>query len=191
VTVASGSGNVLFTDGFDGGLGGWAIVGNVSLDSGNAPPAGSPPSARTALAGQVGDLTRTLAAPEPRVCTTVSVLLSALPAGTTTLNLVKYRTAANVSIARVYVTAAGKLSARSDIAGTTFTTAAALPVGSWHDLQLCVTTAATGTMSLTLDGSTVKSWSVNTGTTAIDRVQLGDDAARTAVANYDDVVATR
>ena len=42
-----------------------------------------------------------------------------------------------------------------------------------------------------LDGSTVKSWSVNTGTTAIDRVQLGDDAARTAVANYDDVVATR
>ena len=73
----------------------------------------------------------------------------------------------------------------------TFTTTAGLPVGTWHAVQFCVTAAAAGTMSLSLDGTLVKSWNTNTGTTSIGRIQLGDDASRTAVINYDDVVATR
>ena len=44
---------------------------------------------------------------------------------------------------------------------------------------------------MALNGSTVKTWTTSTGSTPIDQVQLGDDGARTAVVNYDDVVATR
>jgi hypothetical protein len=46
-------------------------------------------------------------------------------------------------------------------------------------------------MSLAVDGTTVNSWTTNTGGTPISRIQLGDDGARTAVLNYDDVIATR
>ena len=191
VTVASGGSSTLFTDGFDGGLGAWTTVGPVSLDSARAAPTGTAPSVRTAPANQAADLIRTLSAGEPRVCTTVDVLVGALPPSGTTLNLIRVRTSANAFIARVYVTSAGKLSVRSDAGAATFTTSAGLTVGTWASVQLCVTTGATGGMSLALNGSTVKAWTTSTGSTPIDQVQLGDDGARTAVVNYDDVVATR
>ena len=191
ITVATGGGNGLFTDGFDAGLGGWTTVNNLVLDNTLSPPTGSAPSVRAAMSNQPGYASRTLAAGEPTVCATVSVRVQTLPLAGTTVNLIRLRTAANGAISRAYVTSAGKLSVRSDVSATTFTTTAALPAGAWHAVQLCTTTGTSGSVSLALDGALVKSWSTGTGTTAIGRVQIGEDGARTAVLNYDDVVATR
>lgn len=191
ITVASGGGNGLFTDGFDAGFGNWVSAGAVALDNVNHSATGTAPSVRTAPSNQAADLVRTLSATEPRVCTTVSVLVGTLPPSGTTINLIRLRTATNGFIARAYLTSAGKLSVRTDVGATTFTTTAGIPLGSWHAVQFCVTAAASGALSLALDGIAVKSWTANTGTTPIGKVQLGDDGARTAVLNYDDVIATR
>ncbi len=191
VTVASGGGNDLFSDGFDAGLAGWGTVNNLVLDNGSAPPTGTAPSVRATMANQPGYASRALSAGEPSVCTAVSVRVSALPLTGTTVNFVRLRTAANVAIARVYVTSAGKLSVRSDASATTFTTTATLLVGQWRVVRLCTTVGTVGSVSLSLDGALVKSWATGTGTTPIGVVQIGEDGARTAVVNYDDVRATR
>jgi hypothetical protein len=54
---------------------------------------------------------------------------------------------------------------------------------------MCGTVGASGAWSLYLDGSPILSnWLANTGTTPIGRIQIGDTAAKTWTANWDDVI---
>jgi alpha-tubulin suppressor-like RCC1 family protein len=189
VTVASGGGGQLFSDGFDAGLAAWSPVVGLSLDGTIAPPSGSPPSVRAAPVARTAYAQHTLVPAQPTVCLTASVLVTARPASGNVV-LLKLRTAAKVSVGRLVMTSAGRLSVRADLPGTTFTTTATLPIGQWHDVRLCVTTGAAGGMTLGLDGTLVRSWVVGTGSTPIGVVQIGSDTAATVVVNYDDVVAT-
>jgi len=187
ITVASGS-PTLFSDDFGNGLAAWTVT-NVTLDQTLAPPTGSVPSARVSPSGQAAYAQHPLPVPQPRVCLSVQTRVGTLqPSGT--VALLKLRTPAGASVGRVFLTAADALSVRADVPGTTFNTTSTLPVGTWHQVTLCVTTGTGGGMSLSLDGSQVGAWTVATGTNALGVLQLGDDSARTVTVNYDDVVAT-
>ena len=108
------------------------------------------------------------------------------------VNLLRHRTAADVSIAYVFVNASGQLGLRNDIAGTTTTSALVVSPGTWHEIELH--TMINGTSSVVevwLDGVRVdalSSTTANLGTTPVGRVQIGDvQTGRTYDVVYDDV----
>jgi Calcineurin-like phosphoesterase/Bacterial Ig domain/Putative Ig domain len=111
--------------------------------------------------------------------------------GSNTVNLLKFRTAANGSILGAYVSNTGKLGYRNDVSGASSTSTTTVPIGAWHDLQV----------RLRIDGSAgeVETWfngvripalskTENLGTTAIGRIQLGDTSSgRTYDVAFDEV----
>jgi hypothetical protein len=110
---------------------------------------------------------------------------------TSQVNLLRFRTAADGSIAYLYVDTAGKLNLRNDAGAATFTSTT--PVGSgWHALELhAVINSATSTTEVWLDGVKINALSVTTnlGTTAIGRFQIGEvQSGRTYNVIFDDAV---
>src|SRR5207245_230185 len=95
------------SDGFDNGLAGWTVV-NAGLDQTRAPPSGSAPSVRVAPNNQAADIQHSLPSTQPRVCLSAQVSVGTLPS-TGSVVLLKLRTAAKASVARVVVTSAGRL----------------------------------------------------------------------------------
>jgi hypothetical protein len=107
--------------------------------------------------------------------------------GAATLDLFRLRTATDGAISRALVNAAGVLVFRSDVSGIQQSTGVALGSG-WHTIELCGTVGAAGTWDLYRDGVRIlNGWVANTGTTPIGRIQIGDTAAKTFTANWDDV----
>jgi hypothetical protein len=176
----------VFADDFTGGLAGWVtvtrITQDVSIGSSSAPSARGNPAAQTAFAYK--DLPTTLTT----VCVSANVNVSNR---TTTLDLIRLRTAgpANGPVAKVYLDSAGRLFVRSDFASTQISSGVILPTG-WNRIELCGTGVnASGTWDLYLNGShIVTGWAANTGTTPVGRIQIGDTAAKTWTANFDDVI---
>jgi hypothetical protein len=92
------------------------------------------------------------------------------------LNLLRYRTANDASLAYLFVNTSGKLALRNDVSGTTLTSATSVTSG-WHSLELHAT--INGTSSVTevwLDGVRINDLSVtmNLGTTPVGRFQIGE-----------------
>jgi hypothetical protein len=81
---------------------------------------------------------------------------------------------------------------RADIPGTTFTTTTVLAVNAWNKLTLCVSTGAgtAGQLQLRVNGVAAGTWATNTGTSPLARIQVGDNDARTATVNWDNLVVT-
>lgn len=108
------------------------------------------------------------------------------------VNLLRHRTAADGSLAYVFVSPTGALGLRNDVAATTTTSATIVAPGSgWHRLEL--RTAILGTASVVevwLDGvriDALSSTGVNLGTTLVGRVQIGEvQSARTYDVAFDD-----
>lgn len=91
------------------------------------------------------------------------------------VNVLRFRTAADGSIAYLYVDTAGKLALRNDAGATTFTSTTIVGSG-WHALEFHATISATGATEVWLDGVKIPALSVSTnlGTTAIGRLQIGE-----------------
>jgi hypothetical protein len=92
------------------------------------------------------------------------------------LNLLRYRTANDASLAYLFVNTSGKLALRNDVSGTTLTSATSVTSG-WHSLEFHAT--INGTSSVTevwLDGVKINDLSVtmNLGTTPVGRFQIGE-----------------
>ena len=62
-----------------------------------------------------------------------------------------------------------------------------MPSG-WHNLELCGAAGTGKAWDLYLDGARVISFVTDTDPVGISRVQIGDTAARTVTANWDDVI---
>ncbi|MFZ0325624.1 MAG: hypothetical protein WAN48_16010 [Actinomycetes bacterium] len=187
VTVASGSATV-WQDGFANGFTAWSNVTRVTLDSTLFPTSGSAPSARVAAAGVSASAWRSLPTPLGQVCTTTALRVESLGTATSVLRV---RSSTGTAIARLIVGTDRKLRVRSDVAAITRVTSVVVPLASWQRVGLCVTVAGTsGTLSATYNGNPAGTWTLNTGTTAAGRVQIGSAGPVTATFNLDDVSVT-
>lgn len=176
----------VWSEGFSNGLSAWTQVTRLTVDSTRG--ATAPPSVRGAVASQTSMATRTLPTPLTQACVTAAAQVETQ---TGTATLLRLRTAAGTSVARLLVGADRRLRVRSDVAGVTRTTSLTLPLGSWRTVGLCVEVAgANGTLVATSAGVATTPFVLNTGTTALGRVQIGPSAAATLTYNLDDVVVT-
>jgi hypothetical protein len=108
------------------------------------------------------------------------------------VNLLRHRTAADVSIAYLFVNSSGALGIHNDTTGTSLTSSTVVAPGSgWHELELhTLINGASSVVEVWLDGVKVAALSstTNLGTAAVGRVQIGDSqTGRTYNVVYDDV----
>jgi fibronectin type 3 domain-containing protein len=101
----------------------------------------------------------------------------------TSVYLMKFRTAASATIAGLYRTAGagGTLTLRNAVTATNVPSSAGVALGVWHELQLRVHVgSADGRTDVWLDGTPVAalSGSQALGTTAVGRLQLGEDTTQ-------------
>ncbi len=115
-----------------------------------------------------------------------------LQSASSQVNLLRHRTAADASLAYVFVTASGQLGVRNDVAGTTTTSSAAiLPGSGWHEVELhTIVNGTSSTIEVWLDGVRVdalSTTSANLGTTAVGKMQIGEvQSGRTYNVVFDD-----
>jgi hypothetical protein len=184
ITALSGP-VAIFTDDFStGDFSRWTTVTRFAIDAATGGIA--PPSARAQVVAQSAAMSRTLAASFTSICAGVRV--NAASIGSTTLALLRLRSAAGANVVRVFAEPSGILFVRSDVSGTQRRSGVALGTG-WHAIELCGTIGAAGSWSLYRDGTAiVTAWTANTGTAGIGRVDLGDTGAKTFTVSFDDVV---
>jgi hypothetical protein len=166
----------VFSDGFESGnLSAWTSSAGLSVQ-GTLTHAGAFAARATTSNGNTyakKTLPATYADAYSRVWINLQSTLSQV-------NLLRHRTAADGSIAYVFVTASGTLGVRNDAGGTTTTSSSAIvaPGSGWHEIELH--TAINGPSSVIevwLDGARVdalSSTSANLGTTPVGRVQIGE-----------------
>jgi chitodextrinase len=108
------------------------------------------------------------------------------------VNLLRHRTAADGSLAYVFLSPTGALGLRNDIAATTLTSSTVVAPGGWHQLELhTLVNGTTSVIEVWLDGVRIDSLSTSTanlGTTPIGKVQIGEvQTGRTYNVAIDDV----
>ncbi len=173
----------LFTENFGGGFGAWTKVTNLTLDGSSG--ASAPPSALGLVSGAASYAYHDLPATQASVCTRVALNVSSV--GSPNVTVLRFRTAAGASIGRAYLTSARALYLRADVQGTAIATGVTFPSG-WTRLEVCLSTGASGSWSVYLNGSQIGSWTTDNGSTDVGRLQIGDTAPVTAAIGYDDVV---
>jgi len=111
-----------------------------------------------------------------------------------TFNLMKFRTAANVSLLSVSINSFGQLSYRNDIAGTSWNSAVSVSPGNWQSLQVHVRIADTSSQTEVWYNDVLVpalSRTESLGTNPIGFLQLGENTAGlTYDIAFDDVVAS-
>jgi hypothetical protein len=183
ITVQSGPA-AIFADGFGQGFANWTGVAGMTVDNATGNP--SAPSARAQPSGAPAWAWRTLGATYPSACLSVRVNLSSIGS---TVDLFRLRTASDGPIVRAYVASNRVLWIRADFSGSQLASSTVLPLGSWNTVELCTTVGTSGSATLYLNGTRIAGpWTANLGTTPIGRIQIGDNAAKTFTANWDDVV---
>ncbi|MEO8424460.1 MAG: hypothetical protein ABI595_11210, partial [Actinomycetota bacterium] len=182
ILVSGGATPPIFADDFSAGnLLAWTSFTRITIDNANGSPAA--PSARASVTSQSAFAYRDLPSTTMTPCISLNVNLSAGNG----VDLLRLRTPAGGPIIKVVATAAGTLQLRSDFGGTTFNSGVALGTG-WHSIELCGTVGSATTWNLYRDGvQIVTNWQADTGTTPVGRVQIGDTAAKTFTANFDNV----
>lgn len=181
ITVQAAS-SAIFESDFTGGFTGWTNTG-LTLDSTQGSP--SAPSARGNPSAARASAARNLGAAYPSICHSQQIRISSLAAS---VDLFRLRTATDSGVIRVYVDTNRVLWLRSDAAGTQRSSGVAVPLNSWHTVELCGTVGTVSSWTLYLDGTQRGTpWQSNTGTTGVGRVQIGDTAAKTWAINFDAV----
>ncbi len=172
----------IFADDFSAGLGAWDTVTRVTVDDSTGGL--SPPSAAASVEGLSAFATRSLGSSYPGLCVAVSVRETVFGGNV----LIRLRTASGGPIARLGLDGAGYLRIRSDVSGEVSPRAGLLGAG-WHRLELCGEVGPASAWTLRRDGAALLTgWVADTGGAGIGRVQIGDTAAKTWSANFDDVV---
>jgi fibronectin type 3 domain-containing protein len=111
--------------------------------------------------------------------------------GTSSVSLLRFRTAANASIASVFVSGTGKIGYRNDVNSTTVTSGQSVSKLVWHELQLHVLeNGASSQADVWLDGTKVISQTIDLGTVGpIGKIELGDPSlSRTFDIAFDNVI---
>ena len=175
----------IFTDAFGSGdFSAWTSVTRMTID----PASGGvlPPSAQMNTVNQNASAFVDLPSTYTSVC--VSGNINVVSTNGSALDLLKVRSAGGGPIAKVFLTATGKLAVRSDFAATQKVSNATL-VSNWNALELCGTVGSATGWNLYLNGTkVVDNWIADTGSLPVARVQIGDTVAKTVLANWDDIV---
>lgn len=180
VTVQAG----VFSDDFSGGLANWTSVTRLSVD--NAIGSAAAPSALGSPTSQSAYAYRDLGTSLSTACVSGRVNIGAQNGNA--VDLLRLRTAAGGAVGKVYVNASGTLFVRNEVNSAQVTSNTVLPAG-WNGLELCTTVGPSGTWSLYLNGTRiVNAWASATGTEGVGRVQIGDTAAKSWTAHFDDIV---
>jgi hypothetical protein len=179
-----------FTDGFEtGNLSLWDSSQSMSVQSTDV-FAGTYAARGTATAGKAFAL-KTLSSTTTSLSYATSFKI--VSQGANAVNLMRFQTAAGGNILTVFVTTAGDLKLRNDIAAANVSGYASVSSGVWHRVEVRVTIAgASGTVQVLLDGAPVASLTqtLNLGTGPVGRLILGDNnAGRTHQVLYDEVAA--
>jgi hypothetical protein len=161
-------------------LTGWTVTRLTLSNTAGSP---SSPSARAQVSSQSAFGVRPLAATMSSACVSVRVNLT-VGAG---VDLLRLRTAADGALIKVQVAANGTLQMRNDLNPATRTTTTALGTG-WHTVELCGTVGAATSWRLYRDGVLLNTWTTNTGTIPIGRVQIGSASPVTMTGNFDHFV---
>jgi hypothetical protein len=176
VTTPAGGGTPpIFSDGFESGnLSAWSTSGGLTVQSATVHSGGFAAEGNTTAGATYAKevLPATYTDGYSRVWFNVKSSASQV-------NLLRHRTAADGSLAYVFVTASGALGVRNDVGATTVTSALVVPPGSgWHELELhTVINGTASTIEVWLDGARVDALSTtaaNLGTTPIGKVQIGE-----------------
>jgi chitodextrinase len=162
----------------------WSLFTNMTLDEGQGSP--SAPSARSQVSSSASYAYADFGFTYGTACASANMNASSL--GTTSVDLMRLRSAAGGPIAKVYASSTGVLSVRDDVTGTTKGSAKTLGTG-WHNVELCVSVGSpNGSISLFRDGTQILTWAPDTGTTPIGRLQIGDTASKTFTIDWDHVI---
>ena len=181
ITVQAAS-TAIFESDFSNGFTGWTNTG-LTLDSTQGSP--TAPSARGNPAGARAFATRALGASYSTICHSQQLRITSLSAS---VDLFRLRTAADGGVIRIYMDANRVLWLRSDAAGTQRSSGVAVPLNSWHTVELCGTVGTASSWTLYYDGvQRGTPWVSNTGTTGIGRVQVGSTSNNTWSINYDSI----
>jgi hypothetical protein len=185
-------GSALFSDGFESGsLSQWTsgqglVVQNQQVANGSFAARG------TSIAGGATYARKLLSASQTDLY--YHILFKVISQGANTVNLMKFRTAADTAILSVSINNLGNLSYRNDLAATSVNSLVAVSPGSWQTLQVHVRIADTASQIEVWYNNTLVSALSRTdalGTNPIGVLQLGENTpALTYDIAFDDVAAT-
>lgn len=183
ITVLSGT-PPIFADTFStGNFSAWTSNTRLTIDSTQGGAVA--PSARMNTVAQSASAFKDLPATLMSICMSANVSLATQGVA---LSLLRLRAPANGPFAKAFVSSAGKLAIRSDFAGVQKVSTVSMPSG-WHNLELCGAAGPGKAWDLYLDGAkAINAFVIDTDPAGIARVQIGDTASRTVIANWDDVV---
>ena len=171
-------GSVLFSDGFEtGNLSQWTtgqglIVQNQYVASGNYAAQG------ISAAGGATYARKTLSVPQTDLYYRLQFNMTSQ--GPNTVNLLKFRTAANASILSFSTNNLGQLSYRNDVAGRSVNSTVNVTQGSWHALQVHVRIAdAASQIEVWYDNAPVPALTraESFGTNPVGILQLGENTS--------------
>ena len=184
ITVQSGN-PAVFSDSFaTGNFSAWTANTRLTID--NALGGLSAPSAKMSTTNQSASAYKELPATLQTVCMSANVNVTALNGNA--LDLLRLRSPGNGPSAKAFISTAGRLGIRSDFSGIQSVSGVSMPSG-WHNLELCGAAGTNKAWNLYLDGvKVVNNFMADTDPAGISRVQIGDTAAKTVTANWDDVV---
>jgi Predicted solute binding protein len=191
-STSTSQGSTLFSDGFESGnLSQWTSGQGLGVQ--NQQVANGVFAARgTSAAGGATYARKLLAAPQTDLY--YRILFNVISQGANTVNLMKFRTAADTAILSVSINNLGNLSYRNDLAGTSVNSAVSVSPGSWQTLQVHVRIADTASQIEVWYNNVLVSDLTRTdalGTNPIGVLQLGENTpALTYDIAFDDVVAS-
>ncbi len=178
---------VVFSDGFEtGDLAAWSSSGGLSVQQTLVHGGSYAAQANTTTGTTYAKKTLPAAYGEG-----YARLYFNLVSASSQVNLVRYRTAGDASLGYLFISAAGQLGLRNDVAGTTLGSTITIS-GGWHALEFhALINGAASRTDVWLDGNLVSdlSSSTNLGSSPIGRLQVGDvQSGRTYNVVFDDVV---
>lgn len=175
-----------FADGFRNGLKKWNRTGDISV----AKSAGQPkPSMLLRANDGKTYATHGFGHAYATACASASVRLNSL--GNQAVALMRFRGAGDSGIARVSVETDRELFVRNDRVGGVKLSGSKLPLGEWHEIELCTHIGAKGSVSLFLDGTKILSWRQRLGDRRIAAIHLIENDVKTFSLNVDDVLVDR
>ena len=184
ITVTSAAPSIFADDFSTGTFSRWTAATRLTIDG--AQGSSAAPSARAQVSSQSAFAYRNLGATYASACMSVNVNVSSL--GGNAVDLFRLRTASDGPISRAYVSATGVLFFRADVSGVQQSSGVALGSG-WHNVELCGTVGSAGTWNLYRDGvrCAQRLGRQHGDDPPIGRIQIGDTAAKTFTANWDDL----
>jgi hypothetical protein len=172
-----------FSDGFSNGLRKWNRTGDVSI----ALRAGKPaPSALLRANDAKTFATHRFSETYATACASAWVRLNSL--GDQAVALLRFRGPGDSGISRVSVETDRELFVRNDRKGGVKLSGHRLPLGEWHQIELCTHVGAKGTISLYLDGTKILGWRQPLGDHRIAAIHLIENDVKTFSVNVDDVL---